>query len=346
MATPTWTTRKVYESTQPVDCVAVSATDPAEVAFVGSALAGDTWDGTVGVLRLDAEGEDAHRVPPAPLPCGASAVAWLGADIVVLACDDGTVPLVRLGRRDGSREWDGGIESLAEDAVHDDMAVALAVAPAEGEKEEGEGSTSWRVASGGADGVVRVWATAGTEGTESLRLCAAFAQTAKCHGVAWTADGTLAAAYSDGALRLYDVRARACVAHTRASRVALTAIAAAGSTGSQLAVGDDSGAVCVLDSRMLGERALWEDASAHGWACRALTLHHTEGEEGGRTLLASGGEDCRVVVRCIEGGEDGNAVLCCDRTHIDAVTTLAWCNDKSGALLSGSRDRTILNHTP
>ena len=80
----TWTVRTVYESRQPVDGVAVSPSNPAEVAFVGSALAGDTWDGTVGVLRLrdDSEGEDIVCPGAAALPCGVSAVCWLGADVV------------------------------------------------------------------------------------------------------------------------------------------------------------------------------------------------------------------------------------------------------------------------
>ena len=69
--------------------------------------------------------------------------------------------------------------------------------------------------------------------------------------------------------------------------------------------------------------------------------------------LASGGEDCRVVVHRFGSGEgegDGlegdGEVVCRDRTHSDAVTALAWRTDVPDALLSASRDRTILVHAP
>lgn len=336
-----WTTRTVYESRQPVDGVAVSPHDGAEVAFVGSALAGDTWDGTVGVVRLSdtSDTSDAPRAAAA-LPCGASAVCWLGADVVALACDDGTVAVVRVGRAAGGA-WDGGTQSVAEDAVHDDMVLALA-APSAGAPN--------LVASGSADGTVRVWEAAGDDEGPHLQLRTAFAQTAACHGVAWAADGTtLAAAHSDGTLRVYDVRARACAAATRCGRLALTALAAAPGAEPLVAVGDDAGAVRLLDVRRLSDSSNSNSSSAavwhgdvHGWACTALAMRRDAAD--GALVLASGGEDCRVVVHRVCGG-DGE-VVCRDRTHSDAVTALAWRTDIPGTLLSASRDCTILVHAP
>ena len=320
-------TVRLCSSRQPIDDIAVPAESDAAAVFVGSALAGDTWDGTLGRFDVSAAaavaagcGDGDDVVPTCELPCGCSAVEWLERGVVVLGCDDGTVSVVRLCD-------DGSVESLCEDAVHDNMVVALAVDPC-----------TRAVASGGHDGAVRVWEAADAPSAHRMPLRAVYERAHECHGVCWAAGGSaVGAGYSDGALRLYDARTPGgCVSRTRASGVALTAVCSSDGDGTMVAVGDDAGVVRVFDARELA-RPLW-GARRHAWACTALALKRFDD---GRTVLASGGEDCCVVVG--DTAQAAEAQTAKSKAHSDAVSTLVWCG-QSG-LLSASRDRTVVRHS-
>ena len=326
-------TQKVYESTQPIDGLAEDATN-GEIAFVGSALSGDLWDGSFGVLHVgDKEDAAATLKMVAGLPSGTSSVRWLTSDILVLGNDEGLVSVVRVTA-------EGLMESLCDECLHDDM-----VASVDANKERSI------VASGSYDGTVKLWNADDVQsGRMPLRAC--FTQADECHGVAWTGTDMVTAVYADGMLCLYDPRANACVVRVKCGDLALTAVAASAEPAwSVVAVGDDSGVVQLWDLTKMGDSKPVYTCKPHSWACTALALH-VGGD--GRLMIASGGEDRRVVVHAVERTtpEDGMdqqqlkvTEVYTDRSHKDAVNALLW--QKKGdhpVLLSASRDKTILQH--
>lgn len=175
------------------------------------------------------------------------------------------------------------------------------------------------LATGGADGVVRHWQADGSP----------IATLGGVGGWVWSlaefAEGQLACASEDGALRLWDLRAGRCIA-TLPGRAPLRDVVALGD--GRLASGDNEGGLTIRE-RTGGTWQPVRRLRAHRAAVRRLRLI-------GDGLLASAGEDNRVCVwRLADLG------LCAESHHADFATDVMRI---PGGYLSCAYDGRITSH--
>ncbi|EOD05957.1 hypothetical protein EMIHUDRAFT_107102 [Emiliania huxleyi CCMP1516] len=172
------------------------------VALATSSLTGEVWDGRLVVLRCAADAARAEVIASVETEVGNAAVAWAGSGLVASGDDAGNVTVWRFGTGAAGAAADEERLPVAVYSEHDQAVTCVACAPG-----------GARLASGSADGTVRVWA------------CGAAAQAERClqHKPAepWLECGVAAAAWlsaellstcdEEGKVRLWDLRVPAAV---------------------------------------------------------------------------------------------------------------------------------------
>jgi len=172
------------------------------VALATSSLTGEVWDGRLVVLRCAADAARAEVIASVETEVGNAAVAWAGPGLVASGDDAGNVTVWRFGTGAAGAAADEERLPVAVYSEHDQAVTCVACAPG-----------GARLASGSADGTVRVWA------------CGAAAQAERClqHKPAepWLECGVAAAAWlsaellstcdEEGKVRLWDLRVPAAV---------------------------------------------------------------------------------------------------------------------------------------
>lgn len=302
----------------------VSVGEHGETALATSSLTGDVWDGSIIVLRPDAEPTAFSTM------AGTAAVAWFGENALAAGDDEGTLSIWQpneLGAADGAtpepilelNEHGGGIHG---------------VAAARG---------SLRVATASSDATARVWTA--VQGSSSSHTLDHVASAAWCdcpvHGVAWLSAEELVTAAGDGVARVWDLRrSRPLVGATPAVDAPLLSLAVAPDR-LRFLVGCEAGRVTLSDTRRLAEPAA--AASVHAAAVSALSVGPCGGKESS-PLLASASEDGSVALL---DPHDLHVLLSVEG-HDDYARCAAWAPpgaDGLPRLLTGGHDMRLLAHT-
>lgn len=308
--------------------------DGERVAVAASALTGNVWDGAV--LLLKCAGAEPELVGSLARGAGVADVAWLGAETVVSGDDAGDVSL-----------WPCAALSAAAPASADAEALDAALEPTA--KFGGHTgavtcvcateSPRQQLASGSLDGTVMVWETGVAREaplhTLPHRVRAEPWRDVQVRALCWAAPATLASAASDGAVRLWDVRAPSpLAAQVQAAPVALRSLCpTAGGGGGGLFVGTEAGEVVELDCRS-ASCAVMRRAATFPAPVGSLAV--------APGIVAAGADDGSVALLDVSNSLSTVRKFA---PHTDFVRALCWLPRTDWpSLLSGGWDRKILLH--
>lgn len=325
------------------------------VALATSSLTTDLWDGLVQVVRLD--GSSAEVAAQIPTPSGNAGIVWVTPEALATGSDDGVVYIHTLPPP-GARVHNGVVRPVRL-TEHTDAVTCVGVSP-----------DSMRLASGGLDGLVKVWdaaagqaaATCTLEHTRQESYCANSA-----HALLWTGAQTLVTAAADGVLRHWDLRAppaqhlaSRCAAERGAALMSLCAAA----DPHHVAVGTEAGTVVLVDARAAAKGPVHRtqphsapvctlclgSGASSGGSTAADGSAAASAVDGAAPRIASGSDDCSIALLSARD-------LACEArlppAHGDFVRALGWLVPPrpdaaaacSGVLLSGGWDKRLVTHS-
>jgi len=300
------------------------------VALATSSLTGEVWDGRLVVLRCAADAARAEVIASVETEVGNAAVAWAGPGLVASGDDAGNVTVWRFGTGAAGAAADEERLPVAVYSEHDQAVTCVACAPG-----------GARLASGSADGTVRVWA------------CGAAAQAERClqHKPAepWLECGVAAAAWlsaellstcdEEGKVRLWDLRVPAAVRAVAREGCGSGCLAPLDETS--LASGTRAGDVAIYDLRSgsggrAGQHITSRRVSLGRGAVRCLSAR-----PGGSPLAAAGHADGSLSLVDLST----LAARPVPAAHSDVVSGVGWLPPSDGAhasLLSCGWDKRLV----
>jgi len=314
-------------------------------ALAASSLTGNTWNGSLVLLRGAAEGA-ASVAAEQPTASGNADVAWTSESTLAVGDDRGNVAVYSLGA-------DAALERTLAWGEHTQPVTGVAASP-----------LPTRLASTSLDGTARVWAAvAGGEAVATLEHLPAKAWLdVQAHGAAWIGPSAelLATAASDGVARLWDLRAPRLAASRFAPHTAPLLCVCAAAAEHHVLAGCEAGTLRLYDVRgTSAEPAAVAQVHCGGGLCslaRPRAAAAAAGGTPGAHLVATGCEDGEVGLVDCSTAETFAAAPRLLRAHADGAAQVAWADAGAGAdeavaagasgpaLLTGGWDKRLLRH--